>query len=150
MKLTLASISPRAQPKSEPTELLVRDFLTRIIRYTPADAQVFDAEARLLAAAGRKPGQPAAALLLCDSRGDLLTSEQFADTLGKLRDSGRQRILLAIGPANGWSDAARARADHLLSFGRITLPHELARVVLAEQTYRALTLLAGHPYHSGH
>ena len=150
MKLTLASISPRAQSKSEPAEALVRDFLARIVRYTPADTQVFDSEARLLAAAARTPTQPAAALLLFDSRGDLLTSEQFADTLGRLRDSGRRRILLAIGPANGWSDAARTRADHLLSFGRITLPHELARAVLAEQTYRALTILAGHPYHSGH
>jgi 23S rRNA (pseudouridine1915-N3)-methyltransferase len=58
--------------------------------------------------------------------------------------------VLAIGPADGWSDAARARAGLLLSFGSITLPHQLARVVLAEQIYRALTILAGHPYHSGH
>ncbi len=58
--------------------------------------------------------------------------------------------MLAIGPADGWSTAARARAGLLLSFGAITLPHELARVVLAEQIYRALTILAGHPYHSGH
>jgi 23S rRNA (pseudouridine1915-N3)-methyltransferase len=57
---------------------------------------------------------------------------------------------MAIGPADGWSDTARQRADLLLSLGRITLPHQLARVVLAEQVYRAFTILAGHPYHSGH
>ena len=62
----------------------------------------------------------------------------------------QEHIVLAIGPADGWSAPARARASLLLSFGPITLPHELARVVLAEQLYRALTILAGHPYHSGH
>jgi len=59
-------------------------------------------------------------------------------------------LVLAIGPADGWSPAARARADLLLSFGRITLPHELAAVVAAEQLYRALTIRAKHPYHCGH
>jgi 23S rRNA (pseudouridine1915-N3)-methyltransferase len=59
-------------------------------------------------------------------------------------------MVFAIGPADGWSVNARDQANLLLSFGRITLPHQLARVVLAEQVYRAFTILAGHPYHSGH
>jgi 23S rRNA (pseudouridine1915-N3)-methyltransferase len=88
--------------------------------------------------------------ILLDSRGKQLTSEEFARTLVKLRDEGQQRIVLAIGPANGWSAATRRRAQLLFSLGQITLPHELASAVLAEQTYRALTILAGHPYHSGH
>jgi 23S rRNA (pseudouridine1915-N3)-methyltransferase len=79
-----------------------------------------------------------------------LSSEAFAAHLGRLRDSSVQTVILAIGPADGWSAAARARASLVLSFGPITLPHELARAVLAEQIYRALTILAGHPYHSGH
>ena len=58
-------------------------------------------------------------------------------------------LVLGIGPADGWS-AALKRADLSLAFGRITLPHELAAVVAAEQIYRALTILAGHPYHTGH
>ena len=58
--------------------------------------------------------------------------------------------LVAIGPADGWSDAALAAATRTVAFGRITLPHELAAVIAAEQLYRALTILAGHPYHSGH
>ena len=70
--------------------------------------------------------------------------------LGRIRDEGTQRLVFAIGPADGWSAAARQRANLLFSFGRLTLPHQLARVVLAEQVYRALTILAGHPYHSGH
>jgi 23S rRNA (pseudouridine1915-N3)-methyltransferase len=59
-------------------------------------------------------------------------------------------VVLAIGPADGWSGMARERANLIFSLGRITLPHQLARVVLAEQVYRALTILAGHPYHCGH
>ena len=88
--------------------------------------------------------------ILLDSRGQQYTSEEFAAHLGRIRDEGTQRLVLAIGPADGWSAAARQRANLLLSFGRMTLPHQLARVVLAEQVYRALTILAGHPYHSGH
>ena len=97
-----------------------------------------------------QPGRPAASLILFDSPGELLTSAGFAESLGRLRDGGAQRLLLGIGPASGWSPAARSQATRILSFGRITLPHELARVVLAEQVYRALTILAGHPYHCGH
>jgi 23S rRNA (pseudouridine1915-N3)-methyltransferase len=155
MKLLLASISKRkGRAKSDPADALFRDFLERSARYTPAEAQVFESEAHLLAASERTQAggasQSAATLILFDSRGDLLTSEQFAELLGRLRDGGTQRVLLGIGPADGWSKAALARADRTLSFGRITLPHELARTILAEQTYRALTILAGHPYHCGH
>lgn len=155
MKLLLASISPRkGRAKSDPADALFREFLERCTRYTPTEGQVFESEDRLLSAAERQQAGgsslPAATVLLFDSRGDLLSSEQFAELLGRLRDSGTQRVLLGIGPADGWSRAALARADRTISFGRITLPHELARTILAEQTYRALTILAGHPYHSGH
>lgn len=80
----------------------------------------------------------------------MFSSEEFAQQLGRLRDGGTQRLVLAIGPADGWSAAARQRANLVFSLGRITLPHQLAHVVLAEQVYRALTIIAGHPYHSGH
>ena len=89
-------------------------------------------------------------LILLDSRGQLLSSEDLAQQLGQLRDRGTQRLVLAVGPADGWSASTRQRANVLFSLGRITLPHQLARVVLAEQVYRALTIIAGHPYHSGH
>jgi 23S rRNA (pseudouridine1915-N3)-methyltransferase len=89
-------------------------------------------------------------LILLDSRGKQLSSEDLAALLGRHRDSATQNLVFAIGPADGWSSETRARANLLLSFGPITLPHELARIVLAEQLYRALTILAGHPYHSGH
>jgi 23S rRNA (pseudouridine1915-N3)-methyltransferase len=151
LKLILASISPRkSRSKNAPAEALFDDFLARAVRYIPTEAAIFDSEVSLLAATERRPNQSAATLILCDSSGELLTSTKFAETLRHLRDNGTQRLMLAIGPADGWSPAARTRADRLISFGRITLPHELARVILAEQTYRALTILAGHPYHCGH
>ncbi len=107
-------------------------------------------EAALFSWVDRQQARTAPVLVLLDSRGSLLSSEEFAAYLGRLRDTGSQTVVLAIGPADGWSTQARSRADLLLSFGPITLPHELVRVVLAEQVYRALTILAGHPYHSGH
>ena len=70
--------------------------------------------------------------------------------LGRQRDDGAQQIVFAIGPADGWSEDARKRATLLLSLGSFTLAHALARLVLAEQIYRACTILTGHPYHSGH
>jgi 23S rRNA (pseudouridine1915-N3)-methyltransferase len=154
MQLILASISPRAKAqkrsKSAAAESLTQDYIARATRLNPASSAVFDSEAALLAASERQPGRAAALLILFDSRGDSLTSEDFARYLGRLRDDGAQRILFGIGPADGWSSAALARARRTISLGRMTLPHELARSVAAEQIYRALTILAGHPYHSGH
>ena len=89
-------------------------------------------------------------LLLLDSRGKTMTSEAFAAWLGGRRDDGAQHMVFAVGPASGWSEPARKRADLLLSLGPMTLAHALARLVLAEQLYRAFTILSGHPYHGGH
>ena len=150
MKLTLASISLRAKSKSEAADRLTADYLKRAQRYLPAESLTFDSEAALFAALEKSGGRTPAHLVLLDSRGKLLTSEELAQTLGTLRDNGTQRTVFAIGPADGWSKESQARAHLLFSLGRITLPHELVRAVLAEQLYRALTILAGHPYHSGH
>ena len=79
-----------------------------------------------------------------------MTSQEFSDWLGRQRDTAAQRIVFAIGPADGWSETSRKRATLLLSLGSFTLAHALARLVLAEQLYRAFTILTGHPYHAGH
>jgi 23S rRNA (pseudouridine1915-N3)-methyltransferase len=151
MKLTLAAVLPRAAAgKSEPFDRLAADYIKRATRYLPTESVLYDSEAALLEAATRAPNRPAAHLILLDSTGKLLTSDEFAAYLGRQRDTSTKRLLLAIGPPDGWSDSARQRAALLFSLGRITLPHQLARVVLAEQVYRALTILAGHPYHCGH
>jgi 23S rRNA (pseudouridine1915-N3)-methyltransferase len=151
MNITLAAILPRSsRSKNEPGEQFFADYHTRISRYTHCDSQLFDTEPAFFAWLDRLAGRSPAYLILLDSRGKQLSSEELAGTIGRLRDSGTQRIVFAIGPADGWSDASRAHANLLVSLGRITLPHQLARVVLAEQVYRAFTILAGHPYHSGH
>jgi 23S rRNA (pseudouridine1915-N3)-methyltransferase len=149
MKIALTAIAPR-RSKDEATERLFADYVERAGRYMPCESQVFGSEAALLEWLDRQAGRAAAYAILLDSRGQQSTSEEIAATVGRLRDDGTQRVVFAIGPADGWSPAARKRANLLLSLGRITLPHQLARVVLAEQVYRALTILAGHPYHSGH
>jgi 23S rRNA (pseudouridine1915-N3)-methyltransferase len=150
VKLVLAAISPtRSRAKSDAAATLAADYLARASRYLPCESQLYPSETALLASLDRS-ARTAPVLILLDSRGKQLSSDDFAAHLGRLRDTGTQSVVLAIGPADGWSAAAHARASLILSFGNITLPHELARAVLAEQIYRALTILAGHPYHSGH
>ncbi len=151
MKITLAAIAPRrTRSKTEATDRLLADYIERAGRYIPCESELFDSEAAVLGWLDRQPGRTPAYAVLLDSRGQQYSSDEFAALLGRIRDEGTQRLVFAIGPADGWSAAARQRANLLFSFGRLTLPHQLARVVLAEQVYRALTILAGHPYHSGH
>jgi 23S rRNA (pseudouridine1915-N3)-methyltransferase len=151
MKITLAAVSPRrTRSKSEASDRLIADYIERATRYIPCESELFDSEAAVLHWLDRQPGRTSTYAILLDSRGQQYTSDEFATQLGRIRDGGIQRLVLAIGPADGWSQAARQRANLLFSLGRMTLPHQLARVVLAEQVYRALTILAGHPYHSGH
>jgi 23S rRNA (pseudouridine1915-N3)-methyltransferase len=149
MKILLALISPRRAPTGPAAELVTL-YLDRAARYTPASTRTFLTEATLLTFVDEAAARTRPILLLADSRGQQLTSEDLSATLGAFQDTGTQHLILAIGPADGWSPAALARADRTLAFGRITLPHELAAVVAAEQVYRALTIRAGHPYHSGH
>ncbi len=88
-----------------------------------------------------------ATLVALDERGRDLTSPELADRMGRWRDDGVQDLAFAIGGADGLSRAVRDRADLLLAFGRATWPHLLVRAMLAEQIYRAQTILSGHPYH---
>jgi 23S rRNA (pseudouridine1915-N3)-methyltransferase len=151
MKITFTAIIPRrARTKAEATDRLLADYIERASRYTPCSSQLFDSELLLLEWLQRQSGRAPAYAVLLDSRGRVFSSEDFAAQISRLRDSGTQNLVFAVGPADGWSVSARTRANLLLSFGPMTLPHQLARVVLAEQVYRALTIIAGHPYHSGH
>jgi 23S rRNA (pseudouridine1915-N3)-methyltransferase len=134
----------------EATERLVDDYVERTVRYVPCDTQLSESEPALLEWLERQSGRAPAYAIFLDSRGKQLSSEEFAALLGRVRDHGAQRVVLAVGPADGWSKAGRERGNFLLSLGKMTLPHQLARVVLAEQVYRAMTILAGHPYHCGH
>ena len=83
---------------------------------------------------------------IMDGRGEQITSEELASLISARGLDGTKEISFLIGGSHGHTDELRARADKLISFGRITLPHQLFRVVLAEQIYRALTIIAGTPY----
>lgn len=151
MRIVLTAIAPRrSRTKSEATDRLLADYIERCGRYMPCDSQIFDEESAFLEWLSKQSGRGPAYTILLDSRGQQFSSEDFAARFGELRDGGSQRVVLAVGPPDGWSAAGLHRASLLLSLGRMTLPHQLARVVAAEQVYRALTILAGHPYHSGH
>lgn len=86
-------------------------------------------------------------LVAFDERGRTLTSDAFAMMIGGWRDEGRPGISFLIGGADGLDPPLRDRADSTLSFGALTLPHQLVRVLVLEQIYRCLTILSGHPYH---
>lgn len=102
-----------------------------------------EAEAELLARA-----VPVGALLVTmDERGKVMSSPEFAAQLGRWRDEGRQDVAFVIGGADGIAPSLRDRAAFSISFGRMVWPHMLVRVMLAEQLYRAATILSGGPYH---
>ena len=107
----------------------------------PEDRQA--EEARAIRAA-----LPAGArLVLCDERGKSLTSVEFAAEIGVARDHGESAYAVVLGGPDGLDPKLRGEAHRLLAFGAMTWPHQLARIMAAEQAYRALTILAGHPYH---
>jgi 23S rRNA (pseudouridine1915-N3)-methyltransferase len=149
MQLTLAHIGTRAASR-DGLDALSRTYLERCTPWAQCTVEAFRTEAALFEWLVRKQGRTKAILVLFDSRGKQMTSEVFAAWLGARRDEGAQHIVFAIGPADGWSDGALAKAQLLLSLGPMTMAHTLARVVAAEQLYRAYTILTGHPYHGGH
>ncbi len=85
--------------------------------------------------------------IVLDERGRTLSSEEFAAALADFRDAGRRDAAVLIGGPDGHDKALRSSADLTLSLGRLTYPHQIARILIAEQLYRAATILAGHPYH---
>ena len=145
MKLKIAWIGKTKDPA---IQSLTTEYLKRISRYVEVEGLPLADEAALLKL--RDKSRPLHILVLLDSRGKELSSEEFAEFLQNHQDRNPQPLVLAIGPADGFSDAARKAANTNLSLGKMTLPHELARVVLLEQVYRAFTILKRHPYHSGH
>lgn len=154
MRLHLCAVGRlRAGPERD----LVDDYLQRLDRTgralglgPAAEHEVEDrkgggmaAEAALLS----RTIPEGAALCVLDERGKTLSSPEFAQTLAQWRDAGRQDAAFVIGGADGIDPSLRGRADLAISFGRMVWPHMLVRVMLAEQLYRAATILAGSPYH---
>ncbi|MBD8066656.1 23S rRNA (pseudouridine(1915)-N(3))-methyltransferase RlmH [Devosia sp. PTR5] len=115
------------------------------------------AESRAGSAAARKldearalrAGAPDGLVVVLDERGKTLNSDAFTETLLRWRDAGRPAVTFMIGGADGLDPALVAEADLALSFSPMVWPHQLVRIMLAEQLYRATTILSGHPYHRG-
>ena len=154
MRLALCAVG---RLRAGPERALVEDYLTRFDRIGRAlglgPAQVIEVEDRkgggMAAEADllRRAVPRGAVLAVLDERGKTPGSIQFADLLARWRDQGAQDVAFAIGGADGLDPALRADADYALSFGPMVWPHMLARVMLAEQLYRAASILAGAPYH---
>jgi 23S rRNA (pseudouridine1915-N3)-methyltransferase len=147
VKLTIAWIG---KTKNRAIQSLTEEYLKRLLQYAETDGITLKDEAALLKLCGRDGRSTRRRLVILDSRGEQLSSEEFADFIRAHQDRDPAPLVFAIGPADGFRDELRRQADFTLSLGKMTLAHELARVVLLEQTYRAFTILKGHPYHLGH
>lgn len=147
----IVTLGRRTSRKHAAAEDLFSAYVDRIRHHCRCQHENFSSEAKFLAAQRQRAVSRAQPLLvLLDSRGRALSTDAFAARIGTERDQGTRQMVFAVGPADGWSDAAREHANLLLSLGPMTLPHELAAVVLAEQIYRSFTILDGLPYHLGH
>ncbi len=152
MKIKVVWVGKTKEPA---IEALTSEYLKRISRYAEVAGLALKDEAAILSLADggrRRSGQQSKErhkLVLLDSRGTQFSSEELAKFLER-EQANAIPLLFAIGGSDGFSDEARLRAGLTLSLGKMTLPHELARVVLVEQLYRAFTILKNHPYHLGH
>lgn len=149
MKIKVAWVG---KTKEAAIQALTDEYLKRISRYAEIEGVALRDEEALQEwlEGGKSRKRGASTIVLLDSRGKQFSSEEFARFIGEYQDRNPLPLAFAIGPADGFSDAARKAAQHTISLGKMTLAHELARVVLLEQIYRAFTVMKGHPYHSGH
>ena len=142
MKLKVVWIG---KTKSAAIKALTEEYLERLSHYGVIEGSELANEDALLKMAESSKAKPT--LVLLDQRGRQLTSEEMAEMLDAHQVRGTQSLIFAVGPADGFTQQARHGANLVLSLGKMTLSHELARVVLLEQLYRGFTIIKGHPYH---
>ena len=143
VKIKVAWIGKTKEPA---IQSLTDEYLKRISRYAEIAGVALKDEAAILSLAAQKDRHK---LVLLDAHGRQFSSEELAGFLDREHVNAIP-LLFAIGGSDGFSEEARRCAAFTLSLGKMTLPHELARVVLVEQLYRAFTILKNHPYHLGH
>ncbi|HTV58924.1 MAG TPA: 23S rRNA (pseudouridine(1915)-N(3))-methyltransferase RlmH [Verrucomicrobiae bacterium] len=141
MKIRLIMLG---KTRREECRELVDDYVARIRRY--AEVEVSELREASGAALRKLKIEPGAVVVLLDAAGKQMTSQEFAKWLGDLRDRGTREAVFLCGDAEGFPSELRAAAAQRISLSTLTMPHEFARVVLAEQIYRAFAILAGHPY----
>ena len=144
MRLKLVSIG---RERADPTAPLVADYVARIRRFLPIDSVVLkpEREDRLAARVLKEQGK-GRRLVALDDGGEQPSSRGLAKIVGSWMDQGLNQVTLVIGGADGLPAEVRDKADQLLSLSELTLPHRLARLVLAEQLYRALSIIRNVPY----
>jgi 23S rRNA (pseudouridine1915-N3)-methyltransferase len=147
VKLKIAWMGKTKEPA---IQALTDEYLKRLARYAEIEGVALKDETALLKLCGREARPARHSLVLLDARGMQLSSEELAKFLGDYQERNSLPLLFAVGPADGFTEQARHAATLMISLGRMTLAHELARVVLLEQLYRSFTILKGHPYHGGH
>jgi 23S rRNA (pseudouridine1915-N3)-methyltransferase len=136
--------------KEAAIQSLTDEYLKRLGRYAEVEGSALKDEAALVAMALGGRSRVKHSLVLLDAAGKQFSSEELAQFLNDHQQRNPVPLLFAVGSADGFRDETRRAATRLLSLGKMTLAHELARVVLLEQLYRAFTILTGHPYHIGH
>jgi 23S rRNA (pseudouridine1915-N3)-methyltransferase len=146
MKIKIAWIG---KGKETSIQSLTEDYLKRLRRYAEVEGCTLKDESALLKLCSPE-SRLRYSLVLLDGKGKQVSSEEFARWLGDYQNRISMPLLFAVGPADGFSDEVRQAAALVLSLGKMTFAHELARVMLLEQLYRAFTILKGHPYHLGH
>ena len=147
MKLTIAWIGKTKNPA---IQSLTDEYVKRLRQFAEVEGVSLKDEKALLKLCGRDGRGARSGLILFDSRGKQLSSEEFARFLRERQERNPAPLVFAIGPADGFSETALKQADSAVSLGKMTIAHELARIVVLEQIYRAFTILKGHPYHLGH
>jgi len=150
MKLRVVWIGPKSRSKEACYDTLTREYVGRISKYQQIEASDVASEAALLQLLERSGRRTTPMLVVLDARGSELSSEEFAAFIEAQQSRDVQQLIFAVGPANGFSETIRHMAAKMLSLGKMTLPHELARIVMLEQIYRAFTIIKRHPYHCGH
>ena len=146
MKLKVAWIGKTKEPA---IQSLTDEYLKRLARYIEVEGSSLKDQEGLLKLCAPN-ARPRHTLVPLDGRGKQLSSEELAKFLGDYQDRNPLPLLFAVGGADGFSDQVRQAATLVLSLGKMTLAHELARIVLLEQLYRAFTILKSHPYHTSH
>lgn len=141
MKIHLVMVGKTRRPE---IRALLDDYAARIARF--AEAQFTELREDSASSLRKLTLDSGAMIVLLDDAGKAQTSAQFAGWLGKMRDHGAREIVFLCGGAEGYPDVLRCRATQKLSLSPLTFSHELARVMLAEQIYRAFAILTGHPY----
>ncbi len=136
--------------KDAAIQSLTADYLKRLSYYADVEGMIVPSEAALLKLRERSRSWPSHSIVLLDARGKQLSSEELARFLEDHQSRNPQPLAFAVGGADGFSETARQSASFVLSLGKMTLSHEIARVVLLEQLYRAFSILKGHPYHLAH